>query len=72
MLREHLPTRQLSHLGARAPGPVPDLRLLGSPYLSIPVPSCPEREMGTTCSEGVYFGALQAHATMGVVERGYA
>ena len=38
---EHLPTRQLSHLGFRAPGRVPDLCLLESPYLSAPVPSCP-------------------------------
>ena len=39
---------------------------------SPPVRSCPKREIGTTRSEGAYFGALQAHATTGVAERGDA
>ena len=38
---EHLPTRQLSHPRACASARVPDLCLLESPYLSVPVPSCP-------------------------------
>ena len=48
------------------------LKVLTCPFLSPPVRSCPERGIVATRSEGVYFGVLQAHATTGVVGRGYA
>ena len=54
--------------GSRFPSegilPIP----LGGPE---PMFLCQERGIGITRSQGVYFGVLQAHATMGVVGRGY-
>ena len=48
------------------------LKVHTCPFLSPPVRSCPEGGIGATRSEGVYFGVLQAHATTGIVGRGYA
>jgi hypothetical protein len=48
------------------------LKVLTCPLLSPPVLSCPEGGIGTTRSKGVYFGALQADATAGVVRVGCA
>ena len=48
------------------------LKVLTCPFLSPPVRSCPEGGTGTSHSDGVYFGGLQAHAMTGVVGRGYA
>ena len=48
------------------------LKVLTCPFLSPPVRSCPEGGIEATRSKGVYFGALQADVTTGVVRRGYA